>query len=630
VPVSVGERAVGVVWAVAHDQRGGFDAEDLRQLEGLGRFAAAACRTLELLNALREREAEANRGAAELRRVNVEARDSRRAALNLMEDAVQARRQVEALNAQLGSEIREREHSEETVRRRTAQFETLLNQAPLGVYLVDDQLRIREVNPTATEFFGDIPDLIGRDLGEVIHLLWLEPHANELVQRFRDTLDTGEPYVVAESGDQRRDRGVTEYYEWQLNRIPLPDGRSGVVCYFRDISEQVLARERLRQTTKMEAIGRLAGGLAHDFNNQLHALSGFAEFVARDPGLSGRSHHDLMQVQKAAERMASSTRQLLAFSRQQVLVPETLDLNDTVRDSQALLQRLIGSDIEMRFVPAPEPVWTRADRGQLLQVLMNLTANARDAMPDGGELLLEVGEWRVGPGGPRVPRGMPVPAGRYAALVVTDSGTGIAPEALAHLFEPFFTTKDVGKGTGLGLATVHGIVSQSQGYIWAESLPAGGARFTILLPRADERRKTPEATERPLDAGSRLGRILVVEDEDAVRATLVRMLEQEGHDVLQARHGGEALERLERSGNDVDLVLSDVVMPVMGGRELRERLAAIRPGLTVVWMSGYPQDAALAEDGARNGQLFLQKPVPGDLLMETVRRGLERRVRGPR
>ncbi|MBA2458384.1 MAG: PAS domain S-box protein, partial [Gemmatimonadales bacterium] len=387
-------------------------------------------------------------------------------------------------------DITDRKHAEEALRRQTAQFETLLAAAPLGVYLIDDGFRMLEVNPTALPVFGDIPDLIGRDFDEVIHVLWPKAFADEVVQLFRHTLETGEPYSTPERIEQRLDRGVTEYYEWQINRIQLPGGRYGVVCYFRDISSQVLARaaiaesqERLRQAAKMEAVGRLAGGIAHDFNNQLQGVSGFANFVAQDPGLGMRARQDLEEIQKATERMAGLTRQLLAFSRQQVLQPETLDLNAAVTDGQSLLQRLIGTNIEMVLDLLPQPLWVRADRAQLLQVLMNLAINARDAMPDGGRLTLRTAVHEVS-GHEPVSTAAAIQRGRYAELTVTDVGIGIQPADLPHIFEPFFTTKEIGQGTGLGLATVYGIVSQSHGYIWAESAPEAGTTFTVLLPEA--------------------------------------------------------------------------------------------------------------------------------------------------
>ena len=530
------------------------------------------------------------------------------------------------------SDITQRKRDEEALRRRHAQFETLINAAPLGVFLVEGDFRIRQVNPTARPTFGDIPDLIGSDFEGVIRRLWPPAYADEVVRLFRHTLETGEPYVTPERAERRLDRGVTEYYEWQIHRIQLPEGGFGVVCYFRDISAQVLARaamaeseERLRQAAKMEAVGRLAGGIAHDFNNQLHGVSGFANFVAQDPGLGARARQDLDEVQKATERMAGLTRQLLAFSRQQVLQPETLDLNAAVTDGQSLLHRLIGSAVQMELHLVAEPLWVRADRAQLLQVLMNLTINARDAMPSGGGLLVRTGRRTVAghQPGQAIPTG-DIQPGSYVELTVTDTGTGIAPENLPHIFEPFFTTKVVGEGTGLGLATVHGIVSQSHGHVWAESHEGDGTTFTVLLPAAIQP-AVPGGHPPPAPAhGSRPARLLVVDDEEIVRITVARTLEAEGYEVLQARHGGEALEQLARHGA-VDLIVSDVVMPVLGGRGLGERLAADYPGVAVAWMSGYPRDSAFGGKQVADAHAFLQKPIPPDVLISTVRDILARR-----
>jgi PAS domain S-box-containing protein len=377
------------------------------------------------------------------------------------------------------------------------ELQTLLNEAPIGVVLIDGDFRIREVNPAARPSFGDLPGLIGRDFGEVMRILWTQPYAEEVIAIYRHTLETGKPYYTPERIERRLDRGVTEYYEWQVNRIPLPEGGYGVVCYFRDISAQVWARAaaaesqaQLRQAAKMEAIGRLAGGLAHDFNNQLYAVGGFANFVARENSLSPQARHDVLEIQKAAERMASLTRQLLAFSRQQVLQPETLDLNEAVRETQSMLQRLLGSHIPIEATLASEPLWTKVDRSQLLQVLMNLAINARDAMPEGGQLALTTGLRAFEREEFSPFAGTKVAPGRYAVLTATDSGTGIAAADLPHIFEPFFTTKEIGQGTGLGLATVLGIVSQSQGHVWAESAP-DGAPGSRCCCRSPLRRRRP-------------------------------------------------------------------------------------------------------------------------------------------
>ena len=386
-----------------------------------------------------------------------------------------------------------------------------------------------------------------------------------------------------------------------------------------DVEDQLQAEDRLRQAAKMEAIGRLAGGLAHDFNNQLQGIAGFAAFVDRDPGLSARARQDVHEIRKAAERMAGMTQQLLAFSRQQVLVAEVLDLNAAVADSQSLLQRLIGSSIEMVVQLAPGPKWVQVDRAQLLQVLMNLAINARDAMPAGGELVVRTATRASAPEAGATD-------GPYAALMVSDSGSGISPEHLPHIFEPFFTTKETGEGTGLGLATVHGIVSHSRGHVWAESKPDKGTTFTVLLPLTQEPSRRDAAPARAIEQ-ARPATVLVVDDEDIIRSLMKRTLEEAGYEVLLARNGREALDSLARHRGAVDLVLSDLVMPVMGGRELANRLAAEHPGLPVVWVSGHPKDMAPTDRGSG---LFLQKPLSPDVLVETVARALERRgVRRP-
>ena len=444
----------------------------------------------------------------------------------------------------------------------------------------------------------------GQSEGEALGFGWLEAVHPEDREASRTGLlaaaERAEAFTL-----EHRVRRADGVYRWVISsgrpRVG-PDGLfAGYSASVIDIHDRKQAEEQLRQSAKMQAIGRLAGGVAHDFNNQLSAVSGFATFVSRDPGLGAQARHDLAEILKAVERMAGLTRQLLAFSRQQVLQPETLQLNSAVVDGSALLQRLIGSHVEMGLELTAEPTWVRVDRAQLLQVLMNLAINARDAMPEGGRLRIRTGRRE-----------------EHVLLSVSDSGTGISPEHLPHIFEPFFTTKEPGQGTGLGLATVHGIVTQSQGRISVESRPGAGAEFTVLFPAVSgpsgvetlPARRTPGVLSRP-------AKILVVDDEEAVRAVVSRTLAAEGYEVRQARDGREALEILARNGR-VDVVLTDVVMPQVGGRELVERLAAEYPDLPVIWMSGYPRDGAFTDGGPAGAHRFLQKPIPPEVLIRTV------------
>jgi PAS domain S-box-containing protein len=425
--------------------------------------------------------------------------------------------------------------------------------------------------------------------------------------------------------------GANGEYRWAISAGRPRFGASGEFVGYSasviDIHDLKRAEEQLRQGAKMEAIGRLAGGIAHDFNNQLNAVSGFAEFAASDPGFGARARQDLQEVIKATERMADLTRQLLAFSRQQVLKPETLQLNAAVMDGLSLLQRLIGSHVEMSMELSEEPTWVRVDRAQLLQVLMNLTINARDAMPQGGRLRIRTGRVEVlGREDLQRPGEEAVHPGVYVLLSVADTGTGILPENLSHIFEPFFTTKEVGQGTGLGLATVHGIVTQSQGHIRVESQLGEGSTFTVLFPAAQGLMDVPEVPTSRREGISGPARLLVVDDEGAVRSLVTRTLEAEGYEVIQARDGGEALECLAH--NSVDVVLTDVIMPKLGGRKLGERLAADFPDVPVIWMSGYPRDTAFGATSLAGSPLFLQKPIPLDVLIRTVDSVLGRRQTG--
>jgi two-component system, cell cycle sensor histidine kinase and response regulator CckA len=378
----------------------------------------------------------------------------------------------------------------------------------------------------------------------------------------------------------------------------------------------------LRQSQRLEAVGRLAGGLAHDFNNLLTAIGGYTEFLLEglpdDPNLRS----DAEEIRKGVERASALTRQLLAFSRRQVVERRSLDLNEIVTEMDRFLRRLIGADIELVTLLEPGLGHVTADRSQLEQVIVNLALNARDAMPTGGKLVIQTANVDVAE--PLVEGHAPAEPGDYVTLFVSDSGLGMDAETQARVFEPFFTTKDL--GTGLGLSTVFGVVEQSGGRIQAQSEIGRGTTFKIYLPRSAA---AAPAAELPPPTVTALGgseTILLVEDEDVLRALAARTLRAQGYTVLEARYATAALELWRQHENEIDLVVTDIVMPGMSGVELAEQLAAARPNLTIVLMSGY-SDADVADRvpvASRGG--FLEKPFTPTALLRTVREAAERRT----
>jgi PAS domain S-box-containing protein len=384
----------------------------------------------------------------------------------------------------------------------------------------------------------------------------------------------------------------------------------------RDVTEQRHLEEQFRQSQKMEAVGQLAGGIAHDFNNLLTAILGNTQLLLRELPPGDSMHGDVEEIRKASERAASLTRQLLAYSRRQMLQPEVLDLNVVMAEMDKMLRRLIGEHIDLVAVFAPDLGRVRADPNQIEQVIVNLAVNARDAMPDGGKLTIGTANVDLDETFAEAHLGS-VP-GSYAMLAVTDTGVGMDATVRAHLFEPFFTTKEVGKGTGLGLATVYGIVKQSGGYISVYSEPGHGSSFKIYLPRIATPAEPPAGAPKGGPApGSET--VLVVEDEPAVLALSRRALESQGYVVLAASDANAALRVVERHGGMIHLLLTDVVMPGLSGRELADRLSAQRPGIRVLYMSGYPGDAVVQHGTLPLGSAFLQKPFSPDGLARKVR-----------
>jgi PAS domain S-box-containing protein len=390
---------------------------------------------------------------------------------------------------------------------------------------------------------------------------------------------------------------------------------------FFDITAHKALEAQLLQAQKMEAVGRLAGGVAHDFNNLLMAIMGYGELIRASLVKADPLYKYSEDILKATERAASLTQQLLAFSRQQVMQPQVLNLNRVAADLEKMLGRLIGEHIDLDIVAAPDLGAVKADPSQIGQIIMNLAVNARDAMPTGGRLILSTAN--IDFAASHTCRFENIPPGRYVRLAVSDTGSGIDAETLTHIFEPFFTTKEVGKGTGLGLSMVYGIVKQNRGYLEVESRPGQGATFKIYLPRLEAAVEAPGARMTLASKLEGSETILVVEDEDALRTLLCRFFRLYGYNVMEARHGGEALLLSERHQGPIHLMVTDVVMPQMSGKELADRLSPLHPEMTVFFMSGYTDRDLTAYGAPESSQHFIPKPFRPMDLVKKVRDSLD-------
>ncbi len=505
--------------------------------------------------------------------------------------------------------------------------------ARIGTWEMDDVVRRTSTwSPSLRELYGvggDVPASFDSFL-QLVH----PDDRQHVVEAVQQALEEGGDYEF-EHRIRRPDGEVL----WLLSRGRVLTDEQGapvrVLGVAMDVTEAKDAEAKheklehqLRQAQKLEAVGRLAGGVAHDFNNLLLAIRGYTEIALRAGARGEDTRDEIEQIQSAADRAAALTSQLLAFSRQQVLRPQVLDLNDVVGGMEKLLRRLIGEDVDLEAVVADEPVCVDADLGQLEQVLANLAVNARDAMPRGGRLVLEVSSVALGD-----EAATDLPPGRYAVLAVSDTGCGMDAETAAQIFEPFFTTKS--DGTGLGLATVHGIVQQSGGSIWVSSEPGAGTTFRVHLPLVEQRAIAPPRAV-PASCGESGGEtILLVEDDRQVRRVVAEMLGDRGYSVLEASSGEEALRLADPQNGRVDLLLSDLVMPGMGGREIAERFKKLHPAAPVLYMSGYTDDAVVRRGVLDRSAAFIEKPFGSDDLARRVRQlldgelaGTERRRRG--
>jgi len=517
---------------------------------------------------------------------------------------------VRARSRDLQTALDELVANEEIIRRSERRLQTIIDAEPACVKLVSREGILLDMNRAGLHMIGAsvAADIKGRPVSDLVH-----PEDRDRFLAVHLAAADGRPgraefRICGLDGDEH-------WVDSHLVPFDTPAGGNAeraVLSVTSEITERKRLEEQLRQSQKLEAIGLLAGGIAHDFNNLVTAIGGFTEMVLSTIDEGDTRRDDLQEVAKASQRAGALTRQLLAVSRRQVLQPTVVDVNAMLTDVQKLLHRTIPENIEIQLDLAPELEPVHADRGQLEQVVLNLAINAGDAMPQGGRLRLITQTVDVDDALAR--RRPPMPPGRYVRLMVSDTGTGMAPATQAHIFEPFFTTKTRGTGTGLGLATVYGIVKQSSGYIWVDSELGRGTTFDIYLPTvrdaaaaAIESRVTPRFV-----GGSQT--ILIAEDDGAVRRFARDVLAGHGYTVLDARDGDEALAIAQKHSGPIDLLVADVVMPGLSGRDLAARLAADRPDVRVLYMSGY-SEKMIIRAGLEHGLTLLPKPfLPADLL----------------
>jgi PAS domain S-box-containing protein len=509
------------------------------------------------------------------------------------------------------------EKREDALRRSEMRFRAIIENVDDMIVILNADGTRAYISPAMTRILGySQEELLAGTSQDLVHPDdW--PAVRELIANVRRV-----PGAV-QSGQARcrHKDGSWRIFDGAVSNLTDVPGVEGILVNLRDVTEQSLLESELRQAQKMESVGQLAGGVAHDFNNLLTVITGRTDFLLEAENLDADQETDLAEIRKAAGRATELTRQLLAFSRKQLLQPRVLNLNQTLAEVDPMLRRLIGEDIRIRIIAGSDLGSITADPGQLQQILMNLALNARDAMPLGGVITFQTANLTIRGG--TGPNSTHVEPGEYVVLQVADTGMGMDTQTQARIFEPFFTTKGQGKGTGLGLSTVYGIVKQSGAAISVMSVPGEGTRFTVYFPRTDGY-ALAQSAEKDVDSPlSGTETILLVEDDRSVRNLVERVLESRGYQVLSAEHGVDALQLASARDGAIDLVLTDIVMPTMSGREMVEALRLGRPGVRVIYMSGYTDDEILRR-GLHDPQLaFIQKPFTADHLAMLVRKILD-------